>query len=142
VEKILRFLRATRRPDGSWRDTRHASPYYATGLVVQGAADLAPDLARPAVAWLLAGQDTGGGWGYYAPTAEETAYALLALLAWRDTGHPVPRAALAAGADFLRQEWNSAAADYPPLWVGKTLFAPVQAVRAAILAALLGCEEY
>ena len=140
--KILHFLRAARRPGGFWQDPCHAGPYYATGLVVQVAGDLAPDLVQPAVEWLIGRQDAGGGWGYYGPTAEETAYALPALLAWRAAGHPVPHATLTGGVGYLRDHWDPAATDYPPLWVGKTLFTPVQAVRATILAALLGGEEY
>jgi halimadienyl-diphosphate synthase len=148
IAKVLRFLEAVRQPAGHWLDKWHVSPYYVTTRVVLAAAThgLAPDLAAPAVDWLVRSQRADGGWGYYpptpdAPTLEETAYALLALFAWRDTGRAVPAAVLAHGAAYLRTHATLPPRHYPPLWIAKALYIPVQVVQAAVLAALLRCEE-
>jgi halimadienyl-diphosphate synthase len=142
VEKIVRFLRRVRQPEGFWFDKWHASPYYATGHAILAAYDFAPDLVRPAVTWLRHTQYEHGGWGFYAPTVEETAYALLALLAWRAAGHEVPDDVLERGADYLHQYFAPERGQYPPLWIGKTLYVPVQVVQSAALAALLAYRDW
>ena len=148
IAKVLRFLEAVRQPGGYWLDKWHVSPYYVTTRVVLAAAGhgLAPALVAPAVDWLVRSQRADGGWGYYppqedAPTLEETAYALLALFAWRATGRPVPVAVLERGAAYLRAHAAFPPRRYPPLWIAKSLYVPVQVVQAALLAALLCCEE-
>lgn len=148
ITKAVNFLQKVRQPAGYWLDKWHVSPYYTTGRVVLVAAahDLAPGLAAPAVQWLLETQRGDGGWGFYpptegTPTTEETAYALLALLTWRAAGHPVPLAALEQGATYLHTHANPFPSTYPPMWIAKSLYGPVQVVQAAILAALLLCEE-
>ena len=141
VEKVVRFLREARHPGGFWSDRRHISPYYITSHVVLAAHDFAPDLVAPAIDWILHTAWPGGGWGHYhTATQEETAYAVLALLAWRDAGHGVPQDALERGTGYLQAHWSPTALDYPPLWIGKGLLAPVQIIQSAILAALLGWE--
>jgi halimadienyl-diphosphate synthase len=142
VEKVIAFLRETRHPGGFWFDKWHISPYYATSHVVLAARDFAPDLVAPAIDWIIQTAWPDGGWGHYhTPTQEETAYAVLALLAWRDAGHRVPRDVLERGVATLQAQWSPTARDYPPLWIGKGLLAPVQIVQSAILAALLGWES-
>jgi halimadienyl-diphosphate synthase len=148
VAKVLRFLETARQPGGYWLDKWQVSPYYVTSRVIMAttAHGLTPALATPAVEWLLRTQRADGGWGYYppaadAPTLEETAYALLALFACRETGQAVPRAALERGAVYLRTHAALPPQRYPPLWISKALYIPVQAVQAAVLAALLRCEE-
>jgi halimadienyl-diphosphate synthase len=148
IAKVVRFLETVRQPAGYWLDKWHVSPYYVTSRVVLAAAthDLAPSLAAPAVAWLVRSQRADGGWGYYPPTAdaptlEETAYALLALFAWRAAGRSVPAAVLEHGAAYLRAQAALPPRRYPPLWIAKGLYIPVQVVQAAVLAALLRCEE-
>lgn len=148
IAKVMQFLHKVRKPEGYWLDKWHVSPCYTTGRVVLVAAthDLDPRLAAPAVAWLLATQRPDGGWGFYPPTEgtptfEETAYALLALFAWQAAGHPVPPAPLERGAAYLRTYANPLPPTYPPLWIAKSLYVPVQVVQAAVLAALLCCEN-
>jgi halimadienyl-diphosphate synthase len=148
IAKVVRFLKKVQQPEGHWLDKWHVSPYYTTSRVVLVAAahNLARDLAAPAVHWLLSKQREDGGWGFYppvldSPTVEETAYALLALLSWHAAGHRVSRAVLERGATYLRAHANPFPASYPPLWIAKSLFVPVQVVQAAVLAAMLGCEQ-
>jgi halimadienyl-diphosphate synthase len=140
VAKVLRFLDETRQPGGFWFDKWHVSPYYTTSHVVLAAQDWAPNLVAPAIDWLLAGQRPGGSWGFYASTLEETAYAVLALLAWQRSGHAVPRDVIARGVDYLQAHYTDAECAYPPLWIAKTLYAPVLISQAAVLAALLAAE--
>ena len=104
-----------------------------------------PNLAAPAVAWIVQQQRADGSWGFYpptehTPTVEETAYALLGLLSWRAAGHRVPQVTLERGAAYLRTYAHPFPSSYPPLWIAKSLYVPVQVVQAAIFAALLGCE--
>ena len=96
-------------------------------------------MVKPAIDWMLYAR-TNGGWGYFAPTIEETAYALIALLSWRDVGHAVSAAVLQHGIDCLLAQFAPAQVDYPPLWIGKSLYTPVQVVQSAALAALLHYE--
>ena len=55
-------------------------------------------------------------------------------------GHPVPHDTLARGVDHLREEYAPESTDFPPLWIGKSAYVPVQAVQGAVLAALLAAE--
>jgi halimadienyl-diphosphate synthase len=142
VEKILGFLRRTRQPGGYWYDKWNVSPYYVTGRAILAARDFAPDLVAPAVEWLLHTQRPGGGWGYYAATMEETAYAVLALLGWAAAGHHIPKAPVRRGAEYLQRHFSPLSLDYPPLWIAKSLYVPVQVVQSAVLAALWACEVH
>lgn len=141
VEKVVAFLRDVRQPGGFWFDKWHISPYYTTSHVVLAAHDFAPELVEPAMRWIIHTPWADGGWGHYhTPTLEETAYAVLALLVWRDAGHCVPDAVLERGVAYLQANWSPGQAEYLPMWIGKGLLTPVQIVQSAILAALLGWE--
>jgi len=140
VTKLIRFLQNTRTPGGYWFDKWHVSPYYSTGHAVLAAHDFAPDLVDPAIQWMINTQWADGSWGWFAPTLEETAYVVLAMLVWQRDGHAVPDGLLERGAAYLRRGFSATRWDYPPLWIGKTLYTPVQVVHGLILATLLGCE--
>lgn len=139
VTKIARFLTAQCQPGGFWFDKWHVSPYYTTSHVILAAHDLAPALVGPAVQWLLTTQLPEGSWGYYGATLEETAYALLALTVARHAGWSIPARALDRGGSYLRQQWAPGLI-HPPLWIGKTLYAPLQIIDGLILSALLAWE--
>jgi hypothetical protein len=84
-------------------------------------------------------QREDGAWGYFGvPTLEETAYALLALLHFHRKFGSVDTAVLTKGASYLyRRGMVETDGDYPDLWIAKSLFAPKDVIRAAVLAAIL-----
>jgi halimadienyl-diphosphate synthase len=134
VQKTIQFLRRTQTLRLFWFDKWHASPYYPTAHTVIACAGYESSLVRDAVYWILETQNPDGSWGYYMPTAEETAYCLQALVVWRRSGGRVPLSVLEKGAAWLA---DHAKPPYPPLWIGKCLYCPISVVRSAVLSALL-----
>ena len=116
-----------------WFDKWHTSPYYPTAHAVIACAGYNDTLVEDTIQWILETQSLAGSWGYYMPTAEETAYCLQALTIWKRHGGQVPAEALRRGASWLAEHMEP---PYPPLWVGKCLYCPVLVVRSAILSAL------
>ena len=133
VEKVRRFLRRTQSAQMFWLDKWHASPYYPTAHAVVAAAGYDNDLVEDAIFWILSTQSREGAWGYYAPTAEETAYCLQALVLARRHGHEIPRDAIKRGAAWLADHGDP---PYMPIWIGKCLYCPELVVRSAVLSAL------
>jgi halimadienyl-diphosphate synthase len=135
VQKVLKFLSGTKIEDISWHDKWHTSPYYATVQAVIACGGYANELVERSIPWILENQNADGSWGYYLPTAEETAYCLQALAFWqRHSGEPsVPKEALKRGRDWLLQHVDP---PYPPLWIDKCLYCPNLIVRSAVLSAL------
>ena len=80
VRKIVNFLYQTRFLHMFWFDKWHSSPYYATSHAIIAAESIADNLVEKAIDWILETQNHDGSWGYYVPTAEETAYCLQALI--------------------------------------------------------------
>jgi halimadienyl-diphosphate synthase len=138
VLKIVQFLFNAQVSQLYWHDKWHASPYYATSHAIIAGAGYVDWLVEDAVYWLLTTQNQDGSWGYYSPTAEETAYCLQALAIWKRNGHAVPDEALQRGAAWLKAH---AQAPYPPLWIGKCLYCPELVVYSAVLSALLLVER-
>jgi halimadienyl-diphosphate synthase len=134
VHKVLRFLQRTRTAERIWFDKWHASPYYPTAHAVVACAGYADDLVEGAVDWIVHTQNTDGSWGYFMPTAEETAYSLQALACWKRHGGRLPSAPLRQGAAWLADRVEP---PYPPLWIGKSLYCPEMVVYSAILSALM-----
>jgi halimadienyl-diphosphate synthase len=135
VQKIVTFLQSTQ----YWFDKWHMSPYYPTSHAVIACAGYADDLLFDAIGWILSTQNSDGSWGYFMPTAEETAYCLQALTIWNRTGHPVAPEVLQRGSEWLLEH---ADLPYPPLWIGKCLYSPPLVVRSTVLGALaLVAEE-
>ena len=138
VLKVLRFLSDTQTAQMFWHDKWHVSPYYSTSHAIIAAAGYADWLIGSATDWMLATQGLDGAWGYYGPTAEETAYCLQALSIWKRNGYPVPDSALERGAAWLKEH---AEPPYPPFWVGKCLYSPELVIRSAVLSALMLVEQ-
>ena len=98
--RISTWLCDRQRPDGSWHDPRHASPYFTTANCVlalhdSGVGARASAAVLRAVDWVLRTQHPDGSWGLHHGTATETAYALQILLATTDP--PSARMSRAAG---------------------------------------------
>lgn len=134
ASKVLRFLERTQSLRLFWSDRGHTSPYYTTAHAIIACAGFAGWLVDDAVYWISSTQLPDGSWGYYGPTAEETAYCLQALTIWRRRGGRAPKEALERGADWLAKH---AEPPYPPLWIGKCLWCPELVVRSSILGALM-----
>jgi halimadienyl-diphosphate synthase len=134
VQKVLRFLRQMQTLRLFWFDKWHASPYYPTAHAVITCTGYDDDLVYDAACWIMETQNLNGSWGYYMPTAEETAYCLQALIFWKRNGGQVPGDVLKRGATWLADHTEP---PYPPLWIGKCLYCPVLVVRSAILSALM-----
>lgn len=138
IQKILRFLQKTQMAGTFWFDKWHSSPYYTTSHAIIACAGYSDQMIQNAVDWILATQGADGAWGYYIPTAEETAYCLQALVMWRRQGGEVPLEALKHGAAWLAEH---AEPPYPALWMGKCLYCPELVIRSAVLSALTLVEQ-
>jgi hypothetical protein len=88
------------------------------------------------VNWFFATQHASGAWGHYAPTAEETALTLLALLKYHREVRSLPHEPLHRAARYLVVEGGPFQEHYPELWFSKALYAPTLVVRSTILGAL------
>jgi halimadienyl-diphosphate synthase len=145
-DRVLAYLLAHRTFDTYWVDKWHASPYYATAHVLVGLVKTAPSVlneCRRTVSWLVHTQREDGSWGFFDQgTAEETAYALIALL-HTSRRFPIDKSVLKRGAAFLYRETMHKQDNYryPPLWLGKPLYVPYDVVRATVLAALILYEN-
>ncbi len=133
VRKILRFLRKNQISGSYWMDKWHASPYYTTSHVALATIQYDPKLAKTAIDWIMNTQNEDGSWGFYLPTAEETAYALQALSLWRRNGGKIPQEVLRKGAHWLEEHMEP---PYPPLWIAKSLYYSEWVVRTEILCGL------
>jgi halimadienyl-diphosphate synthase len=131
-----RWLLDQQRPDGSWWDRWHASPYYATSACVLALARYDAAWARVAInkaaGWMYDTQQADGSWGRWQGTVEETSYAVQVLA--RAAHYRGASAAAARGCHFLADP--PLLADHPPLWHAKDLFAPLAVIRAQRLASL------
>lgn len=138
VQKIIRFLSENQQKEGYWLDKWHASPYYATAHAVISTMDYDRQLAETAIQWILRTRDPRGSWGFFMPTAEETAYALQALCFWAMNGGSVPRALIKQSAAWLVDHMQM---PFPPLWIAKTLYYSEWIVRSEIISALVLAEK-
>jgi squalene-hopene/tetraprenyl-beta-curcumene cyclase len=115
VDRALAFLERTQQRDGGWLGRWGVNYIYGTWQVLVGLQRVGFDMGQPmvrrAVAWLKRVQQPGGGWGETCrsyddpalagqgtPTASQTAWALLGLLAAGEADSDEVR----AGIDFLR----------------------------------------
>jgi halimadienyl-diphosphate synthase len=118
-----------------WIDKWHISPMYATAHAIH-VLDQLPEhpiqhVVQHSKEWLRQSQNGDGSWGFYGqPTAEETAYGLLALTSKFEERDRARCQAASASLNFTRHD------DFPPLWIDKCLYTPPLIVRAAIDAAV------
>lgn len=117
VAPALAFLRRTQDPRGCWPGRWGVNYLYGTWQVLVGLEAIGVDMAsdpmvRRAVAWLESVQQPGGSWGESCrsyedpstagqgePTASQTAWAVLGLIAAGEIDSPATQ----AGLEFLRQ---------------------------------------
>ena len=118
VQKILKFLRSTRKNTNAWFDKWHASPYYATSHTIILGHGYDREMCENAVEWVIKTQNSDGSWGFYRPTAEETAYALQALSIWKRANHKVDDGVIELGLNWLLENSHP---PFTPLWLGKAL---------------------
>ncbi|MFV2018396.1 prenyltransferase/squalene oxidase repeat-containing protein [Micromonospora sp. LOL_023] len=138
--RISAWLCDRQRPDGSWHDRRHTSPHFTTAACAlalhdAGVGARASAAVLRAVDWVLRTQRPGGAWGLRYGTAEETAYALLVLLATTDP--PSARMARSAGngaAHLTPADEDPSAEDWQHS-TGTPRPAPLPAAQASIVAA-------
>lgn len=148
IDRLLDYLEAEQVRGLYWLDKWHISPYYATAHALFILPALATGRRRARVhamverarEWIRQTQNPDGSWGFYGqPTAEESAYCVLAL-SRAPSNDPITTVAdgmrAAAGLAFLRDQ-AAAEAEYPPLWIDKCLYTPTLVVRAVIEAASL-----
>jgi halimadienyl-diphosphate synthase len=144
VERLVDYL-AGQHNGLYWLDKWHISPLYATAHALNVLAELPEPLReriRPCLVaareWLRHTQNDDGSWGFYGrPTAEETAYALLALASGApDLADADDRARCVRAANYLRAVMSVSAEPFPPLWIDKCLYTPTLVVRSVIQAAL------
>ena len=134
IQKILRFLNQQQTSQKFWLDKWHSSPYYPTSRAILATAGYADELAEAPINWIISTQNHDGSWGFFQPTAEETAYCLQALIKWKRQGKAVSDEVLQQGVAWLI---SYAEQPYLPLWIGKALYCPTKVIRAAILTALI-----
>ncbi len=143
-DHVVATLLTAQRYQSYWVDKWHASPYYATAHVLVALIRVhTPVLAEcvHSIEWLLHTQRDDGSWGYFhRGTAEETAYALLALLHYHRQVEAVDTQVLKRGMTYLCRAAHTDQG-YPELWIAKSLYAPGNIVRAAILAAIALYQE-
>ena len=150
VARLLDYLADQQLGQLYWLDKWHISPYYATAHALRVLGELPPDhaarmepLLERSRDWLRQTQNDDGSWGFYGqPTAEETAYGLLALSAPRMAAPcPRDRRHCAAAARYLKQSRRGSVEDataaMPPLWIDKCLYTPTLVVQAVIESALI-----
>jgi halimadienyl-diphosphate synthase len=138
IQKIILHLRKIIYPGNYWVDKWNLSPYYPTSHAIITCAGHANFLIEKSVDWIISTQNPGGGWGPEDPTAEETAYALQSLCAWRKKGGKVSSEVIDKGVKWLEQRIEP---PYPPLWIGKGLYCAENVVRSAIISALQMTRE-
>ncbi|PLS80905.1 MAG: hypothetical protein CYG59_06905, partial [Chloroflexi bacterium] len=122
-------------PSDKW----HSSWLYTTGHVMLALqASRHRDALLAAVDALLTHQHLDGGWGSAGTTAEETAYAVLALqYVQQQLTLPQVGAALNRAKEWLLEQYRPFASTGLKRWIGKETYRPLRIARAFELSALL-----
>ncbi|MCK6625918.1 MAG: hypothetical protein L6R45_12170 [Anaerolineae bacterium] len=120
-------------------DKWHTSPYYSTSHAIIGLTGLSDRIIPKQIAWLLKTQRADGSWTFYpnlpGAAIEETAYALLALMAVREKKGDISLSVIERGIRYLETHYTTAEA-LPSLWIHKCLYNPYHIVESVVLSAL------
>ncbi len=135
VIKAMLFLEQNQVKEGYWFDKWHISPYYTTAHAILALAGSNNPSIQTAISWIIKTQSPDGSWGFYSPTAEETAYCLQALCICRKRGYKINKETIAKGRTYLLRNMPTETT-YPLFWIGKGLYASEFIVRSEILSAL------
>ena len=132
-QKVIKYLRDARVDGDHWADKWHGSPFYATAHAVFALLTSAPDVCQPALNWFKNSQREDGSWGWFSNgTPEETAYAVQALMAAPPEFRAGLKEAFRRAAAYLNE---TEAEPVIPMWLAKTVYAPTEVVRSAVLSA-------
>ncbi|HLV99232.1 MAG TPA: terpene cyclase/mutase family protein [Ktedonobacterales bacterium] len=137
IAAALRYLKREQQADGSWWGRWGVNYVYGTGAVLPALRALGEDMRQPyiqrAANWLLSCQQDNGGWGEScasyeepakrgtgAPTASQTAWALLGLLAVQQGGATNERigAAIERGIGYLLEQQEADGTWAEPYFTG------------------------
>lgn len=143
ILRALNFLKCEQEPDGPWFGRWGVNYIYGTGAVIPALAAIGEDLSQPYITracdWLISRQRPDGAWGESCrsymevelagrglPTASQTAWALLALIA---ADRPQDRQAIERGCLFLADNQNDGSWDeahftgtgFPGYGIGQTV---------------------
>ena len=140
--RIMAYVLERQQPDGRWAsDKWHSSWLYATSQVLLALPPVGYErVMASAVDALLRAQRADGGWGSAGSTAEETAYAVLALRWSRRCLRLAVAEPLRRARAWLRTAYETDAAGRTG-WIGKETYCPPRITRAFELAALLALVE-
>ncbi|HSM56340.1 MAG TPA: prenyltransferase/squalene oxidase repeat-containing protein [Candidatus Sulfomarinibacteraceae bacterium] len=137
--ELTNWLREQMRTEGMLHDKWHVSPLYATSRVIEPLLGWDDQLARQCIDFILTHQRPDGGWGHTGTsTLEETALAVLGLVAARRNGRLADASPLRRAACYLAQ--HSLAQPVERLWIGKGLYRPVGVVNSLVHAARLALQ--
>jgi halimadienyl-diphosphate synthase len=120
-------------------DKWHISPYYSTSHAIIGLTGLADSIIQKQISWLLKTQRDDGSWTFYpdCPKAaiEETAHALMGLMAVYEKHGNIPFNIIERGFRYLEKHYRSTE-ELPSLWIHKALNNPYHIVESVILSAM------
>lgn len=127
IQRALRFIRRQQEPEGSWFGRWGVNHIYGTSAVLVAlraiGEDMQQDYVQRAASWLVAHQNSDGGWGETPAsyvddslrgkgpsTASQTAWALLGLLAMNS---PAYQESIRRGLEFLIERQQAGTWDEP-----------------------------
>lgn len=139
VQKAMRYLQEQQQADGWWLDKWHSSPYYPSAHYVMTAVGYCDNsVVQQTINWIINTQNKDGSWGHTVPTAEETAYSLMALSHCKRVGYAIDNTVLQRGKIWLSDHSSETG---PALWIGKCLYTPVRVVASTVLSALAMVDD-
>lgn len=134
IKSIASWLEQQAQTSGPiFRDKWHFSPIYPISRAVFALEGLNDELAQRCVSWLCERQLADGGFGAFGySTAEESAFASLALVFWLNRKNAGFSTVLTRANDFLV---NISKNSQDALWIGKVLYCPQLVIECVIAAA-------